>query len=482
MRIFENSMANSAESFSPPARQKRLRSQYRPSSQVKFTRPNPRFNLGRVFERRGSLLKGLLWGLGVGAVTSFGLMGGLGAGFLSPWTLADLPGISWFKGETAPSGPKSFLPYHLTRPVNLLILGIDRVEDAPPEGIEAFGGRSDTMLLLRLDPETQSAKVLSLPRDSRVLIPQVGYTKLNDANVHGGARLAAEVVSDTLEGVTIDRYVRVTTNAFRELVDLVGGVEVFVPTPMEYRDQTQKLEINLKAGLQTLNGDQAEQFARFRNDVNGDIGRVQRQEILLKALQKRLSNPALITRIPQAIGILQKSVDTNLSSEEILALANFGSQLQREKVQMVMLPGRFSQPEEFEGVSYWILSESGRRRVAEQYFDAQVEEERPLTPPAYLTVALQNATDNPQLVRQFRNYLRSQGYHNIYVGQEAPQLLSETEILPQQGDLNNAQHLQTLLGLGRLEVSSTGDLASDLTIRLGLDAQTWLNRLESAPD
>lgn len=105
--------------------------------------------------------------------------------------------------------------------------------------------------------------MLSIPRDSRVRIPGHGFTKINDANVHGGPTLAAEVVNNTLGGVTVDRYVRVTTDAFKELVDLVGGVEVYVPERMYHKDVTQKLEIDLQEGWQNLNGDQAETVCPF---------------------------------------------------------------------------------------------------------------------------------------------------------------------------------------------------------------------------
>jgi LCP family protein required for cell wall assembly len=355
-------------------------------------------------------------------------------------------------------------------------MGIDRVEDAPPQSPEAFTGRSDTLLLLRFDPQQSSLKVLSIPRDTRVSIPRVGYSKINNANIYGGAELAAQVVSQTLQEVPIDRYVRVTTNAFRELVDLVGGVEVYVPTPMVYQDLTQKLTINLEAGEQVLNGDQAEQFARFRKDGNGDIGRVQRQEVLLKALQQRFTSPLVIPRIPQAIQVLQQSIDTNLTPEEVLALANFAYQLKREQVQMVMLPGRFSQPTEFDGLSYWLFSESGRDRVMEQYFglSSQAASASTNASPQRLSIAIQNATDDPALAEALQTHLRQQNFRNVYISTDAPQLLAETEIIAQQGDLQGARLIQQYLGGGKVEASSTGILGSDITLRLGLDAPRLL--------
>ena len=374
---------------------------------------------------------------------------------------------------TTPSlGSNPLLQYRLSRPVNVLVLGIDRVLDAPPGSLEGFGGRSDTILVLRFDPADNSVKMLSIPRDSRVNIPGVGYTKVNDANIHGGPALTARVLSKTLNDVPIDRYVRVTTDAFKELVDLVDGVEVFVPYPMQYEDKTQNLIIDLEAGQQILNGEQAEQFARFRKDSYGDIGRVQRQQILLKALRQRLTSPTILPRIPQAINLLDRHIDTNLTWEEILALVNFGRQLDREKVQMVMLPGRFSQEEEFDNRSYWVISENGRDQVMKEYFDVTPQwQSTRRRSPNRVRIAIQNATDDPGLANQVREYLAQHNFHNVYVIADGPQLLRETEIVVQQGDFEAANYLQTALGTGRVEASSTGDLDSQLTLRIGLDAK-----------
>jgi LCP family protein required for cell wall assembly len=460
----------------------KVRSHYRPAP---VPPPPKRQSRSSSKKRLSPLGKGLLWGglLSLTAVTS--AIAGVGVGFFSPLgnTLlnAFLPGNKVAQSSPDQSAGDLF-PYHISRPVNILVMGIDRVEATKEEPtVDVFSGRSDTMLLVRFDPKENTLKLLSIPRDTRVVIPDVGYTKINDANVYGGPKLAVQVINENIGEVPIDRYVRVTTNAFRELVDLVGGIEVFVPTPMVYEDKTQKLAINLEAGLQTLNGEQAEQFARFRHDSNGDIGRVQRQEILLKALQNRLTNPTLLPRIPQAIQILQNSVDTNLSLEEILSLANFGRQLDRKEVQMVMLPGRFGGLEEFDGKSYWIMSHAGGQQILRKYFnvvstsDSLASSEK--RSPESLSIALQNASDDPTAIERVKKYLRAKDYSNIYEIAESPQLLAETEIVVQQGDLDAAHYLQRSLGGGHVEASSTGDLGSDLTIRIGVDVNKWLTNL-----
>ena len=376
------------------------------------------------------------------------------------------------KGAHSSSGSlwQSGFQYQVGRPVNVLVMGIDRVPGAKAGSKELFNGRSDTMLLLRVDPTDESVKLLSVPRDTQVTIPTVGVTKINDANVRGGPELAAQTVSGVLSGIAIDRYVRVDTEAFRELVDLLGGVEVYVPEAMSYVDKTQKLTINLSAGLQTLNGDQAEQFARFRHDAYGDIGRVQRQQTLLKALLKRLTNPTVIPRLPGLVAGMQKYIDTNLSLEEMLALTGAGRKLSQGNFKMVMLPGRFSTPTEF-NASYWIMNPEGRDRVLKQYFnlDPTVTTTAQLRSASDLKIAIQNASSKTDAATQLRRYLIKRGFANVYLASDWSDKQSQTQIIAQQGDLTNAETLKSLLGIGRVEADSTGDLESDLTIRLGDD-------------
>ncbi|QUS61848.1 LCP family protein [Synechocystis sp. PCC 7338] len=476
-------MANSTESAPLQSSSTvKVRSHYRPHTATESDRGRPR--LKRTFPPLG---KGLVWGSLVTLTATIAAIAGVGVGFFTPGPRGlvqqVIPGQS--TGVEASQG--DLFPYHISRPVNILVMGIDRVEPTETEpDVDEFGGRSDTMLLVRFDPRENSLKLLSIPRDTRVFIPDVGYTKINDANAYGGPQLAAGVINRNLGEVPIDRYVRVTTDALQELVDLVGGVEVFVPRPMFYEDKTQQLLIDLPAGLQTLNGQQAEQFVRFRYDANGDIGRVQRQETLLKALQNRLSHPSMITRIPKAITIVQKTVDTNLTMEEILALVNFGRQLDRQEVQMVMLPGRFSQPTEFDGRSYWVMSDAGKRQVLRNYFNV-IEEvpswaETPGRSPESLRIALQNATDDPQALEQVKEYLRGKDFRNFYETSESPELLAETKILVQRGDLDGAHYLRQTLGGGVVEASSVGDLGSDLTIQVGMDIDQWLKETTPMDD
>ncbi len=399
--------------------------------------------------------------LGLGAIVTAGLGAWIAVTIPLPGTVAPREGQRLL-GDLVKNGFR----YQVKRPVNVLVMGIDRVLDAKPGSQEIFSGNSDSMLLLRFDPNDPSLNLLSVPRDTQVEIPGLGVTKINQANPSGGPALAGKVVSDTLSGVTIDRYVRLSTDAFRELIDQVGGIDVDVPTDMVYEDKTQKLNINLKRGQQILDGDKAEQFARFRNDGLGDIGRVQRQQTMFKALREKMSSPVMIPRIPGLIQGMQKYVDTNLTLEEMSALLNYGMGLDKKNVKMVLLPGRFSGPEEFKA-SYWILEPEGRDRIMKEYFDIGAGQADSST--ASLRIVIQNASDNPIAAQNLSMQLAKAGYENISISDDRPEPQTQTQIIVQGGQSKSAEAIQQVIKIGILETSSTGELESDITLRIGND-------------
>jgi polyisoprenyl-teichoic acid--peptidoglycan teichoic acid transferase len=373
------------------------------------------------------------------------------------------------------------IPYTLSRPVNIVVMGIDRVEGTEPGSPDSFSGRSDTLLVVRFNPETNQVNILSIPRDTRIEIPNYGFTKINHANWFGGPKLVQSVITHNFNNLELDRYLRIDTGMFREVIDAIGGVEVNVPKAMQYDDYTQKLHIDLQPGLQTLNGDQAEQFARFRHDEYGDIGRVQRQQILLKALRQKLSNPAVITKVPQLLDLMERYVDTNLSTEELFSLVGFALNLNSDQMSLVMLPGRASEPGEF-GASYWLPDLEAQDQILVEQFNqlplmanadihsrSDVADRQP-------QIAIQNASGAPLQAQLMADYLVSQGFGEVYVVEDWPSTVSQTRIIAQRGDRASAESLKDRLNLGAVESSSTGAIESDITIRLGQDSIEFLQQ------
>lgn len=358
--------------------------------------------------------------------------------------------------------------HKLIRPINILVLGIEPVPGSVDGSPESFAAHSDTMLLVRFNPANKTLRVLSIPRDTMIAIPEEGLNKVSMANAKGGPVLAARVVSRTLNNAPIHRYIRISTNGLQELVDWLGGVEVFVPKPMVYKDSTSGLKINLVSGWQTLSGEQALHFARFREQGTGDLGRVQRQQALLVGLRERLLSPSVLPRLPQLTRIMGKYLDTNLKMEEMMALVNFSLNLEQDKLQMTMLPGIFSRLSR-DPDSYW-LDLTGKAQLLNDFVGVTIAglkaDKRSLTS---LKIAVQNATNKPELAKKAIAYFKQQGFSQVYGVAEWSDNRTSTKIIVQKGNLEAGEQIQQTLGFGTVEVAATGDLESDITIRIGKD-------------
>ncbi|AFY55466.1 transcriptional attenuator, LytR family [Rivularia sp. PCC 7116] len=320
------------------------------------------------------------WGkMGIVAIVS-ALAGGLFGVFLTgkPFMQANLsPEEANFFNDNAIDRGK-FL--ELNRPVNILVMGMSVLppdtknapEDAKDLGylpqVNSFDGLSDVMLLIRFDPENNKLNMLSIPRDTRTEIEGYGLRKINSANRLGGAYLSAKSVSNLLGNIDIHGYVRINVLGVGKLIDALGGVTVNVPKDLKYQDDSQHLYINLKAGEQHLDGDKALQLLRFRNDGRGDIGRIERQQLVMQALIQQALNPATLARSPVIIGTIKDNIDTNLNLDSLLTLVNFGVQTNRSDIEMFTLPGRVSNGREY-NASYWLPDEEGIDELMVRYFE-----------------------------------------------------------------------------------------------------------------
>jgi LCP family protein required for cell wall assembly len=384
----------------------------------------------------------------------------------------------------------------LSRPVNILVLGVkvltSDLNEKPERDlgyhalVNSFHGLADTMLLLRFDPGDDKLTLLSIPRDTKTYIEGHGITKINEANYHGGPALAADTVSNLLEDVNIDRYVRVNVQGIEKLIDAFGGINVYVPKDMKYTDHSQHLYINLKEGQRHLNGNQAIQFLRFRYDGYGDIGRVQRQQMLMRAVVEQALSPRTVVKIPEILSVIHSYLDTNLTVNELMALSAFAGQKSRSDVKMLMLPGDFNQPQEGEP-SYWLPNHQGIKEMMSQHFQVGADFYNDYNGDNYqnidatkLKIAIQDSTDNPEAAQAMLKHLQELGYRRAFISQRSyTQPLMNTKIVAQNGDDASAAEVRVDLGLGEVLVESTGILGSDITIQVGQD---WLDNYHLRPN
>jgi len=384
--------------------------------------------------------------------------------------------LAMSEDELAAFRPDAVRQATLDRSLNILVLGVDNPlpHQATASHHQALQSRSDTILLVRFDPKGDRIHLISIPRDTLIRYPNRQIGKANAANAVGGPALAARAVGEMLN-LPIDRYLRLNTDGITALIDAVGGVEIDVPYPMKYTDHTQNLTIDLQAGRQFLTGEQAHQFLRFRRDELGDIGRVQRQQELLRALSYQLLQPQNLVRIPKVLDVVRQHVDTNLRWEEVISLAQFLLRSAGERLDMVLLPGRFGQAAE--GLAgYWIPDRAATQRLVAQILGTATPV--PIAPER-LRIAVQNATGEPGQARQVLQYLRRHGFVSSFTVEDHPHPLSTSHILAQQGDAQAAATVQAVLGFGVVKVQSTGILESDVTVVVGQD---WLHMSPHSPE
>lgn len=235
--------------------------------------------------------------------------------------------------------PRLFRIGVIRQPVTILVLGTDINFSAETnEPLFDSSSRTDTMLLLRVDPVHYKVNILSIPRDSFVPIPGHGLQKINAANVFGGIDLVKATVTD-LTGKNIDHYVMINPYALIKLVDLIGGLNINVEKDMYYVDRAQGLNINLKQGWHRLSGKEVQDYIRFRHDAEGDIGRIRRQQQFLQTLFLSLARPANLVKAPVALEIATRYIKTDLSFLKIVRLANFARMLSARDIRTFTATG-----------------------------------------------------------------------------------------------------------------------------------------------
>lgn len=248
------------------------------------------------------------------------------------------------------------LPF-LPRRQNILLLGVDSNGSKTDPW---SGTRSDTIVLLNIDPKTRSVNAISIPRDSKVFVADGhGVQKINAAHALGGVRLTKQTVEETL-GVRVDRYIVVSDEAVKKLVDALGGIPIYVEKRMNYDDYSGQLHVHLSKGLNVLDGRQAVGYLRFRHDGLGDIGRTQRQQWFLRGLLEKIQTPQAIAKIPEMLNIASTYVKTDLSLYEMSQYAAMAKSFDISKIQVATLPGS---PNKKGSISYWILDPEKTQEV-----------------------------------------------------------------------------------------------------------------------
>ncbi len=211
-------------------------------------------------------------------------------------------------------------------------------------GTDVGGGNTDVIALIKV--EEGVTDVVQIPRDSYIEAETYGPIKINALYALGGIDAVKQEVSAHM-GRSIQHYIVINLAAVRQLGDMLGGLEINVPKRMAYVDNSQGLNIDLQPGLQTLKGTDLEGFLRFRHDEAGDIGRIERQQLALRALFTKLGRPETLVRLPALLVKMGKEVQTDMGPMDLGAMVTAlgGTQLHTKQ-----LGGR---PFDQNGISYW---------------------------------------------------------------------------------------------------------------------------------
>ncbi|MDM7952786.1 MAG: LCP family protein [Cyanobium sp. CZS 25K] len=258
---------------------------------------------------------------------------GLGAGLLLAGPLAQLlSATSTAEGGTSLINPFAAWSGGMGRQ-DVLILGTD-----------VGGGNTDVIATLRIDGNRTS--ITQIPRDTYIEAESFGPVKINALYSLGGIEALKGEISRRL-GRPIQHHLVVNLSSIRQMADVLGGIEVDVPRRMLYVDRSQGLSIDLQPGIQTLRGKDLEGFLRFRHDETGDLGRMDRQQLALKSLFRKLTRPEYLVRLPALMMAARKDIKTDLGPMELggLVTAMGSTQLDTQR-----LDGR---PFFKDGISYW---------------------------------------------------------------------------------------------------------------------------------
>lgn len=370
-------------------------------------------------------------------------------------------------------------PFEGERYVRILMLG----EDNTAKGRKNGHGLSDTLVVMAIDTQTKEVRAISIPRDTQVEIPGHGTCKINSANVYGGPECAKQVISDLL-GVPIQYYVATNTSGLRGLVDMAGGVYVIIDENMNYVDRHGGLYIHFRASKekQLLNGEQAEEYVRFRHDRVGDsgfrmkdgkrvpAGRTVRQQKFMRALANRIMSLQRNERAEFLSRAVEKGyLESNLDMSQWKELAEFLVGVDPDKMVMSVLPGS---PGNEHGASYWIVDTEQLPTVVQQNMlfeplptqTTNTPEKQPEVP---ANVEVLNGSGIRGAARKVADKLRTEGLEIKHMGNAPSSDYVDCCIITRKGKISQVDKISKLLGCSDIREESASPGKPDITVIIG---------------
>lgn len=329
--------------------------------------------------------------------------------------------------------------------LNVLIVGLDYDYNEKDEEYSSES-RSDVIWAVSLDFANKKINELSVPRDTDVVLPNGQEGKINQAQSDGGIKESQAVIAKFLEIPGFDRYVILRINAAKQFIDAIGGVNINVMNsnaishqgpngPLDYDDTWGHLHVHLKPGMQHLNGDQAVGYMRFRHDWCSDICRIKRQQQLFHVLIAKLKGDKLNTliHISQLIGVVNRNVQTNFTTQEEVSIANSFSGVDPKSIRNETVP--YTDTKDIAAGNVLIPDENAKQKLVQSMFYAEPTPAVSPGPgvlaaiaPSSIKLDIKNGSGVPGLAGKLADQLRAKGYVIANVGNASQSDLSKTQI------------------------------------------------------
>lgn len=352
-------------------------------------------------------------------------------------------------------------------------------------GVDKDGYRTDVIFVVNFNSVTNKVKVISLPRDTKVKWSEeqkqslrdlgkrtVSVSKLNEMTAYGGIeniRLFTINEIENMLGITVDNYVIVNIDAFNQIVDAIGGVDLYVPQNMKHTDYAGDLFIDLKEGYQHLDGDKAEQFVRFRSYPNGDVDRIAAQQVFLDAFADKVLSPSIITKIPKIMGILFSSIKTDAELGDLTGYYQYVNSFNKENLTFYTLPGEGR----YEGgASYFFPDHDELDKVVQEVFYDKVPageepEQAEVIVDKTVSVVILNGSGITGAAATASEKLTAEGYNVQEVGNYTRSDVTATMIIAK--DAKKAEQFKAYYPNAQITTNDT--LTTDIQIVLGADIQ-----------
>lgn len=375
----------------------------------------------------------------------------------------------------------------------MLLLGIDYNYNA--KDIEfSEGARSDTIMAMSLDLPSHSLHVLSVPRDMKYTFKDGHVDKINAAYSLGGPHAAERAVAAFLGLPGFDRYIVLRVDATKSLIDAIGGIDVPVDEAMNYDDSWGHLHIHFTAGMHHMTGDQAVSYSRFRHDACSDPCRIKRQQQVMRITIAKLKGDKFndLTHIHALIDVLNRNVQTDLSTTEKLSLAQAYSAFNIAGLKTEQVPYVDDQVLANAG-DVLIPDEAAKTRLVQRLFlDPVVVPGATADPAAVaavdvssLHIDVQNGSGIAGLGKAVADRLRQRGFQVDSVGNAPSSEHAVSEIRVATTTPFAGARVRSDLGVTGASIvhdstSTTNAAAADVTVVVGADFQTVANATSSA--